>query len=277
MKLKRKSDRKEVLKKIRVLAVTALALLGVNLSVSQPAQAFMGYDYYMDPTNVSSNWLQQDALRRTFENHNKVFSSKGNSKKSTSKTTASKSGGSKTSTSKSSGGTKTATAKAKTTFKSDGNTRGMDAIVALYPSKQRAEVRKKYQQIYNSYPQVARSLGIPTNDMASGMASLLAGAYMAYTNTSLNDSYVKPLANQFRASMQEVDEFNRISDSDNKMIYDQMVLMGMVLAMTQVELQKQPDAKVKSQLRQAGKQVLEGVLKVNADRVRITASGLEIR
>ena len=61
------------------------------------------------------------------------------------------------------------------------------------------------------------------------------------------------------------------------MIYDQMVLMGMVLAMTQVELQKQPDAKVKSQLRQAGKQVLEGVLKVNADRVRITASGLEIR
>ena len=273
MRIEKKSDRKEVLKKIRILAATGLVILGINATVSQPIQAFMGYDYYMDPTNVSRDWLQQDLMRRTFENHNKAFNSKSDSNKTTSKTST------KTSTSKSSGSSKTTTSKtkAKTTFKSDGNTRGMDAIVALYPSKQRAAVRKQYQQIYNSYPQVAKSLGIPTNDMASGMASLLAGAYMAYTNTSLNDSYVKPLANQFRASMQEVEEFNRVSDSDKKMIYDQMVLMGMVLAMTQVELQKQPDAKVKSQLRQAGKQVLEGVLKVNADRVRITSSGLEIR
>lgn len=268
-----KLNKKEVLKKIKLLAATGLTVLGVNFAVSQPVQAY-SYDYYMDPTNVSSDWLQQDLMRRTFENHNKVFSSKGSSKKSTSKTS-----NSKISTSKSSGESKVSTVKpkAKLTFKSDGSTRGMDAIVALYPAKQREKVRKQYQQIYNSYPQVAKRLGIPTNDMASGMASLLAGAYMAYNNMSLNDSYVKPLANQFRESMQEVEEFNRISDSDKKMIYDQMVLMGMLLAITQVELQKQPDAKVKTQLRQAGKQVLEGVLKVNADRIKITSSGLEIR
>lgn len=266
---KMNSDRKEktVLKKIKMAAIGVLTVLGLNMAVSQPVEAFMGYDYYMDPTNVSRDWLQQDLMNRTFENHNRAFS-KGSS---SSKTSTSSKGSSKTSTAP-----KKVQTKAKTTFKSDGNTRGLEAIVALYPSKQRAEVRKLYQQIYSSYPQVAKSLGIPTNDMASGLASLIAGSYMAYTNTSLKDSYVKPLANQFRSSMQEVAEFNSVSDSDKKMIYDQMVLMGMLLAMTQSELEKNPNPKMEAQMRRAGKQVLEGVLKVKADRIRLTANGLTI-
>ena len=53
-----------------------------------------------------------------------------------------------------------------------------------------------------------------------------------------------------------------------------MVIIGMTLAVNQSQNQQNPNAKVTAQLRNAGKQVLEGLLGVNASEVRITASGL---
>ena len=106
------------------------------------------------------------------------------------------------------------------------------------------------------------------------MAAVVAGAYMAYNNVSLNDSYMKPIANQFKEAMQSVSEFDKMSDSQKKYIYDQMVIIGMTLAVSQSENQQNPNAKTTAQLRQAGKKVLEGLLGVSASKVRITASGL---
>lgn len=88
--------------------------------------------------------------------------------------------------------------KAKITFKSDGSTRGLDYLVNKYPSKQRGEARIYLKKMYDSFPQVARSVGIPTNDLSSRMVAILAGAYMAYNNVSLNDSYMKPWENSLR-------------------------------------------------------------------------------
>ena len=53
-----------------------------------------------------------------------------------------------------------------------------------------------------------------------------------------------------------------------------MVIIGMTLTINQYQNQQNPNAKVTAQLRRAGKEVLEGVLKVNASKVKITSSGL---
>lgn len=74
--------------------------------------------------------------------------------------------------------------------------------------------------------------------------------------------------------MQSVSEFDKMSDSQKKYIYDQMVIIGMTLAVSQSENQQSPNAKTTAQLRQAGKKVLEGLLGVSASKVKITASGL---
>ena len=246
--------------------ILAVIVAGLGLGASQPAQAFMGYDYYMDPTNVSSDWLQQDVMRRTFENHNEAFKSNNSKSKGSTSSKKTETTGSKTST--------TSTKKSKITFSSNGSTKGLEALVSKYPSKDRANVRKILKQLQDSFPQVARSVGIPTNDLSSGLSALLAGAYMAYNNVSLNDSYMKPLANQLKTALQSVEDFDRMSDSQKKEVYDQMVIIGMLLAVSQAENQKNPNSRVTSQLRTAGKQVLEGLLKVNASNVRITSSGL---
>ena len=97
---------------------------------------------------------------------------------------------------------------------------------------------------------------------------------MAYNNVSLNDSYMKPMQNQLKTVLQGVDDFDKMSNSDKKYIYDQLVIIGMTLAVNQYQNQQNPNAKVTAQLRNAGKQVLEGLLGVSASEVRITSSGL---
>lgn len=86
---------------------------------------------------------------------------------------------------------------------------------------------------------------------------------MAYNNVNLNDDYMKPMQNQLKTALQDVDAFDKMSDSDKKYIYDQMVIIGMTLTINQYQNQQNPNAKVTAQLRNAGKQVLEGLLGVS--------------
>ena len=254
--------------KINLKKLFVTAVIGVGIFVSQPAQAFAGYDF-----DYNLFHIQNDTLKRTFDYYNQVTGTNDILEKSSS----SKSTGSSKSKSSSSSQTSSKpkpVKKAKITFKSDGSTRGLDYLVNKYPSKQRGEARIYLKKMYDSFPQVARSVGISTNDLSSGMVAILAGAYMAYNNVSLNDSYMKPMAKQFKEALESVTEFDKMSDSDKKYIYDQMVIIGMTLAVNQSQNQQNPNAKVTAQLRRAGKEVLEGVLKVNASKVKITSSGL---
>lgn len=253
--------------KINLKKLFVTAVIGVGVFVSQPAHAFAGYDF-----DYIGFQIEQDTLKRTFDYYNQVTGTNDILEKSSnSKSTGSSK--SKSSSSQTSSKPKPEK-KAKITFKSDGSTRGLDYLVNNYPSKQREEARIYLKKMYDSFPQVARSVGIPTNDLSSGMVAILAGAYMAYNNVSLNDSYMKPMAKQFKEALESVSEFDKMSDSDKKYIYDQMVIIGMTLAVSQSENQQSPNAKTTAQLRQAGKKVLEGLLGVSASKVRITASGL---
>ena len=242
-------------------------IVGASLFISKPAYSFAGYDF-----DYIGFQIEQDTLKRTFDYYNQVTGTNDIlEKSSSSKSTGSSK--SKSSSSQTSSKPKPAK-KAKITFKSDGSTRGLDYLVNNYPSKQRAEAKIYLKKMYDSFPQVAHSVGIPTNDLSSGMVAILAGAYMAYNNVSLNDSYMKPMAKQFKEAIESVTEFDKMSDSDKKYIYDQMVIIGMTLAVNQSQNQQNPNAKVTAQLRNAGKQVLEGLLGVSASKVKITSSGL---
>ena len=159
--------------------------------------------------------------------------------------------------------------KSSLTFTQDGSTDGLETLVATYPKSQQKEIRASLKQLYDSFPQVARSVGIPTNDLSSGVAAVIAGAYMAY-----NDDNVKPMANQFKAHLENSEFFDGMSNREKKSMYDQMVMVGMTLAVGQSLNQSNPNSQTTAQLREAGKQILEAILKVDADRVRITAQGI---
>ena len=251
--------------KINLKKLFVTAIIGMGVFVSQPAQAFYydmsdSFNYTNNVINSTRNYLLGSEVISHIKKGDYSSKKKSNSKKTT--------GSSATST------TAPKTTKANITFKSDGNTRGLDYFVNNYPSKQRGEARTYLKKMQDSFPQVARSVGIPTNDLSSGLAAAIAGAYMAYNNVSLNDDYMKPMQNQLKTVLQGVDDFDKMSNSDKKYIYDQLVIIGMTLTVNQYQNQQNPNAKVTAQLRNAGKQVLEGLLGVSASEVIITASGL---
>ena len=223
-------------------------IVGASLFISKPAYSFMGYWY-----DYNTGWIEQDIMRRTFENHNRVFNNSSSNDDYEEPAPPKKS---------------------KITFKSNSDSRGLDYFVNRYPANQREEARAYFKKIEDSFPQVAKSVGIPTNDLSTGMAALVAGAYMAYNNVSLNDDYMKPLQKQFKEAFENIPDYNKMSDSDKKYLYDQMVILGMTLAVNQSQNQQNPNAKTTAELRKAGKEVLEGMFGVDASQIKITSSGL---
>ena len=227
-------------------------IVGASLFISKPAYSFAGYDF-----DYIGFQIEQDTLKRTFDNYNNVMGNNNSS-----------------SSSKSTKSTPKKVKKAKITFKSNSDSRGLDYYVNRYPENQRKEARTYFKSIQDSFPQVAKSVGIPTNDLSTGMAALVAGAYMAYNNVSLNDDYMKPLQKQFKEAFESVPDYDKMSDSDKKYLYDQMVILGMTLAVTQSQNQQNPNAKTTAELRKGGKEVLEGMFGVDASQIKITSSGL---
>ena len=231
-------------------------IIGVGLFISQPAKAIytfdasMGYQYSPEIMNTAGNYLLSSM----------VIDDIGNGKYSSNK--------------KSTKSTPKKVKKAKITFKSNGDTRGLDYYINMYPASQREQARTYFKSIQDSFPQVAKSVGIPTNDLSTGMAALVAGAYMAYNNVSLNDDYMKPLQKQFKEAFESVSDYDKMSDSDKKYLYDQMVILGMTLAVTQSQNQQNPNSKTTAELRKGGKEVLEGMFGVDASQIKITSSGL---
>ena len=230
--------------------------IGTGLFISKPAYSFAGYDF-----DYIGFQIEQDTLKRTFDYYNEVTGTNDILEKSTSSKNKS---------------SKATIKKSKITFKANNDSRGLNYFVNRYPANQREEARVYFKKIQDSFPQVAKSVGIPTNDLSSGMASIIAGAYMAYNNVNLNDDYMKPLQKQFKEALESVPDFDKMSDSDKKYAYDQMVILGMTLAVTQSQNQQNPNAKITADLRKAGKEVLEGLLGVDASDVKITSSGLSI-
>ncbi len=233
-------------------------IVGASLFISKPAKAFytfdpsMGYQYSPEIMNTAGNYLLSSM----------VIDDIGNGKYSSNK--------------KSTKSTPKKVKKAKITFRSNSDSRGLDYFVNRYPANQREQARAYFKTIQDGFPQVAKSLGIPTNDLSTGMAALVAGAYMAYNNVSLNDDYMKPLQKQFKEAFESVPDYDRMSDSDKKYLYDQMVILGMTLAVTQSQNQQNPNSKTTAELRKGGKEVLEGMFGVDASQIKITSSGLSI-
>ena len=60
--------------KLNFKKLFAITIIGVGIFISQQLHAFMGYDYYMDPTNLPSDTLRENLLQQTFDNYNKIFS-----------------------------------------------------------------------------------------------------------------------------------------------------------------------------------------------------------
>ncbi len=166
----------------------------------------------------------------------------------------------------------------RTSFTPTGQGRGLDEMAAHYPTAERAEARRKMQQMYDQWPRMARQLGVPVNDMGSALAAYLVGSWMAYNNVNYSDDQFKLAAEQMRHILSEFPDFANLSNAERQVSHEQLVTLGMVVALTRHELQQNPNPAIQRQLRQLAGQNLRNFLKTDPSRVHFRSDGLmEIR
>jgi len=147
-------------------------------------------------------------------------------------------------------------------------------LVAHYPPASRSDAERVFRELLGRYPKIEQQFGIPRRDVAGSVAAFLAGSYMAYRNVDFPDEHFKPLVNQMRRMIGGNPEFARASNTEKQEMYEQMAILGMFMASTQMALKDRPNAQTTANMKQTAKGYLEQFLQTDAERVQITAKGL---
>ncbi len=100
---------------------------------------------------------------------------------------------------------------------------------------------------------------------------------MAYRDEEFPDDHFKPLVLQMQSIIGANAAFQNATDAEKRDMYDQMAILGVFMATTQMALKEHPNKQTAINMKQAAKGYLEQFLKTDADRVQITAQGLALR
>ena len=156
--------------------------------------------------------------------------------------------------------------------------KGINALVAHYSAGEQAGARANYVAMIESFNNsVPRLYGVRKNNMATGTAALLTGAYVAYTNRPFPDAWVRPLVAQLESTMVEDRNLTGASAADKETAYHVMVGTGMTLQVAQAELAEKPDARKAAELRRMGADIFRKMQISDPARIRFSESGISIR
>lgn len=150
-------------------------------------------------------------------------------------------------------------------------------MAAAYPSDKRELVQRTFEDLLSGYQRVEQQFGIAPYDVASGVAAFLAGCYMGFHNAGFPDQHFKPLVAQMRQILSDDAGWAQTSVADKQDMYEQLAILGMLMANTQMALKKQPDARAQAAMQAAARGYLEQFLKVDAAKVQLSAKGLSLR
>ena len=150
-------------------------------------------------------------------------------------------------------------------------------LAAAYPAAQRAEAQRVFDVLLAQFAQVEQHFGLPHHDYASAVATFITGSFEAYHDISIEPSHFKALVSQMQQLIGSNAAFAKASNAEKQDSYEQLAIIGMFMAGVQSELQRSPNPRLAANMKQAAKGNLEQFLKTDADRIGISARGLEIR
>jgi len=163
------------------------------------------------------------------------------------------------------------------TFKSTGVTEVPTRLAAHYPADDRRQARETFVRFLEMYGDFARKFDLPRNDLAGAYATCVAGSWMAYRDRPFPDDWFPPLVKQIRSALSADASIAEARDRDKQELFEQMAIIGMFMATTQIAQSRQPDAAVAARMREAGASYLEQLLKVDASRVDFGPEGMRVQ
>ena len=156
---------------------------------------------------------------------------------------------------------------------------GVNQLSQLFPPERRPEAKRMFVEIIDKFNASVENLyQVPKENVATGLITLLGGAYAAYYNKPLPDNVVKPAFLQVASFLRKKAElFEGKSSTEMVNSYQLSVGLGMLLMLLQAELQKNPNPAHEKELKTIGRSIFQAVLGVEPERVSFTSSGIVFR
>ena len=156
---------------------------------------------------------------------------------------------------------------------------GISELTKSLPRDQAGAGQLAYQQAFDYHEQVIRQFGLQSGDIGVAFASCIAGAWMAYNNKPFPDNFYLPLVNQMRQLLSSKRaNLQSLSARELSNTYESLAVAGMIMASSQITLQRNPKAvdadELRTRMRIQGGETLTRILLLSPERVGIGASGV---
>jgi len=161
--------------------------------------------------------------------------------------------------------------------RADGPTRIPSLLAAGYPPAGRAQAESTFATLLRSYGDIERRFGIEPGDLGGAAAAFVAGCWMAMRGEDFPDRHFATLAAQMRRVMASQPGFASVPAHERREAYEQLAIIGMFMATTQMGLKAKPDAALAKSSRDAARGYLQQFLKGDVDRLTLGEDGLVLR
>ncbi|MCD0423327.1 hypothetical protein LOC51_39450 [Rubrivivax sp. JA1024] len=159
----------------------------------------------------------------------------------------------------------------------DGTTRVPARLAAAYPPAGRSQAESTFATLLRSYGDIERRFGIEAGDLGGAAAAFVAGCWMAMHGADFPDRHFATLVAQMRQVMASQPGFAAVPARERREAYEQLAIIGMFMATTQMGLKARPDPALARSSRDAARRYLAGFLKGDVDRLTLSDDGLRLR
>lgn len=146
-----------------------------------------------------------------------------------------------------------------------------------YPAAERARTAEVFETLLTKYAEIEKRFGIAPGDFGGAVAAFVAGNMMALRQQPFPDEHFSALVGQMRAVISENPEFARIDAREKRRAYEQMAIIGMFMAGTQMALAQKPDRALQARSAAAARRYLAKVIPGDVDQLVVTPTGLQMR
>lgn len=148
-------------------------------------------------------------------------------------------------------------------------------LAAHYPSGQRAPAQAVFEDLLSRYHLVERQFGIPQGDVGGALAAFVAGNWMALRDRPFPDASFPPLVDQMRGLLSAQAGFAEAPKDDLRDMYDQLVILGMLMAATQMGQAASPDPALTARMHDAAADYLRQMFNTDPERLRLGPDGID--
>lgn len=149
-------------------------------------------------------------------------------------------------------------------------------LASFYPADRQPQARALFADLLQRYRGIETQFGLAHGDLGGALAAFLVGSWMGLHDRPFADEHFMPVVRQMRTLLAAQPELAKAPAADRREMYEQLAILGMLMAGTRMALQQQPDAATQQRLREAARGYLGQFFKVDAERIGFGPGGLRI-